>query len=82
MSSTISDSEGGGPIYLVIDDRPDLPELGGSRTGKHKPIDEIGDRRTHGMDVELPDHKSGGLRVWPGRAVIRNIWDVFFGLDR
>ncbi len=79
VSLAVSDGEGGGPIYLVIDDRPDLPELRGAGAGENKPVNKIGNRRAHGVDVKLPDYKSGGLRVWSGRAVIRNIWDVFFG---
>ena len=51
----------------------------GAGAGENKPVNKIGNRRAHGVDVKLPDHKSGGLRVWSGRAVIRNTWDVFFG---
>ena len=81
VSLAVSDGEGGGPIYLVIDDRPDLSELGSARTDEHEPINEIGDRRTHGVYIKPTDDKSCGLRVWSGYAVVRPIWDVFWGLD-
>ena len=81
MSLAVSYGEGEGPIYLVIDDGPDLPELGSGRPDKHKPVNKTGDQRTHGVYIKPTDDKSCGLRVRPGYAVVRPLWDVFWGLD-
>lgn len=69
-----------GPSNSIALDGPNLGEECLSSVGQ-VPLFKYTGAVTHGMDKKLTDNKGRSLRVWPGKTVAHNLWDIFFGID-